>query len=255
MPEPAPQPSPHLPPPPPVPAADAHLFLDFDGTLVPIAERPDGVVVDDDLHDLLASLAAAMPGRVAVLSGRSVQQLDALLGPVASALDLGGSHGAEFRAAGGAVEAAAPPAAMAAVAAAAAAFAARHPGTMAELKTMGAAIHYRAGPEHEAAAHALAERLAADNGLVVQHGKMVAEVRAPGSKGAALATLLARAGGGTPVMLGDDVTDEDAFQAAAALGGVGVLVGPPRATAAAARLDDPAAVRAWLRGLLAERGA
>jgi len=43
----------------------ASLFLDFDGTLVEIAERPDAVQVDERLHRLIASLVTALDGRVA----------------------------------------------------------------------------------------------------------------------------------------------------------------------------------------------
>ena len=50
-------------------------------------------------------------------------------------------------------------------------------------------------------------------------------------------------------MLGDDLTDEDGFRAAEALGGFGVLVGPPRETAARYGLPDVAAVLAWLNAV------
>lgn len=235
-----------LPLPPPGLGDDAFLFLDFDGTLTPIVDRPDGVVVDDELKELLERLAADRPGRVAILSGRSAAQLDSMLGPVARLLAIGASHGAELRLPGAADEAL--PTVPDAVVAAVRDFAARHPGVLAEIKTLGAAIHYRAAPQRGEAAHALADRLATAHGLVPQRGKMVAEVRLPGSKGQALERI---AGGVRPIMLGDDVTDEDAFAAARRLGGAGILVGDPRPTEASHGLPDVAAVRAWLRGQLA----
>ena len=117
-----------------------------------------------------------------------------------------------------------------------------------ERKTLGAGLHYRLAPEHEADALALAEELAAKHGLYLQRGKMMAEVRADGDKGRAVASLVTGAAmaGTTPLVFGDDVTDEAGFAAAARLGGSGVLVGLPRDTAAAYALPDVAAVRRWL---------
>lgn len=227
---------------------DAFLFLDFDGTLAPIAEQPDAVAVSDALSDLLDRLASARPGRVAILSGRSAAQLDALLGPVARRLALGASHGAEVRAAN-AEAVAVPPAALADAAQAAAEFARGRPGIVVEVKSLGVAVHYRGARDQAEAANALAARLARTHGLVEQRGKMVAEVRAPGSKGEALGRFAAA--GGVPVMIGDDLTDEDAFAAAGRLGGAGVLVGEPRETAATYGLPDVAAVLDWLRAQLA----
>jgi trehalose 6-phosphate phosphatase len=99
------------------------------------------------------------------------------------------------------------------------------------------------------AVRAFAAEVAAHTGLLVQHGKMVAELRAHGpSKGDALRGLMAEPAfaGARPVFVGDDLTDEDAFAAAAAMGGAGVLVGAPRPSAALWRLADVAAVAAWL---------
>ena len=78
---------------------------------------------------------------------------------------------------------------------------------------------------------------------------MMVEVRSPGGdKGSAIRTLMAdpRFAAGRPVFLGDDVTDEPGFAAVAALGGAGVLVGPPRPTDARYRIDDVAGVLGWL---------
>lgn len=237
-------------PPPPALDDDAYLFLDFDGTLVAIADTPDGVVVDDGLRDLLAALARARPGRVALLSGRSLAQLDGMLGPVAGGLACAGSHGAELRPAGAAVPLFAAPEGLAAAADAMHAFASARPGVVVEVKTAGVGLHFRRAPDQAAAADALAREIAGRHGLVLQPGKMMAEVRAPGSKGKALQALLGQ-DGAVPIAVGDDVTDEDAFVAARRFGGAGVLVGDPRATAARYRLPDVGAVHAWLRGMTA----
>lgn len=243
-------------PPPPVPdLSGTSLFLDVDGTLVAIAPRPDAVVVEPGLGDLLGRLGASMPGRVALVSGRSVAQLDGMLGEHAQALAVAGSHGAERRI---------PEAghlrpdrsdALDAAAAELRAFADLH-DLVFEAKSLGAALHYRLRPEREEAASAMAEQVAATHGLTLQRGKMMVEVRLPGDKGGAIRALIeAEAMAGTqPWFLGDDVTDEDGFAAAAALGGAGVLVGPGRPTAARYRLDDVAAVHDWL-ARLAERAS
>src|SRR5882762_2381045 len=60
--------------------ADAGFFLDIDGTLLDIAERPQLVRIDDDLGHLLATLRDASGGAVALISGRSVAEIDRLFG-------------------------------------------------------------------------------------------------------------------------------------------------------------------------------
>lgn len=227
----------------------ASLFLDFDGTLADLIDDPDAVRADAELRGILLRLAVAMPGRVAIVSGRSMEQLDRMLGEAAHGLALAGSHGAELRVEGEATEAAAPPE-LPAIAAAMDAFKRARPGVAVERKTLGAALHYRRAPEHEAEALALAQALADEHGLHLQRGKMMAEVRADGDKGRAITALVAGAAmaGTTPLVFGDDLTDEAGFAAAARLSGAGVLVGrSPRDTAARYGLADVAAVRRWLR--------
>ena len=77
---------------------------------------------------------------------------------------------------------------------------------------------------------------------------MVFEIRVAGDKGVAIARFLENApfAGARPVFLGDDLTDEAGFAAAAARGGAGILVGPRRDTAATYGLRDVADVLAWL---------
>jgi trehalose 6-phosphate phosphatase len=239
-----------LPPPPPQIVEPTAIFLDFDGTLVDLAERPDSIRVPAGLPGLLERLARALSGRVAILTGRALGDLDRHVD--AARLAVAGSHGLERRAAGGAAAAAAPPPGLAAARAALAAFAAADSRLLLEDKPAAVALHYRRAPAREAEALALAGRVAAATGLAVQRGKMVVELRPDGAdKGDALRALMAEPpfAGARPVVVGDDLTDEHAFRAAAALGGYGVLVGAPRATAAAFGLADVAAVHAWLEGL------
>jgi len=235
----------------PAPPADllrnASLFLDFDGTLVEIAERPDAVAVDARLLALVARLIDRLDGRVAVVSGRPVAQVLDYLGDATPAV--AGSHGMEFRFADGHIEMVDRPAALQQVQAEMEALAARHPGVLVEEKPLGAALHFRQAPEAEAACGDLATQLAEAHGLHLQTGKMLYEVRTSGGdKGKAIATFMAAPehAGMRPVFLGDDTTDEPGFESARALGGAGVLVGDPRATAASYRLADVSATLAWL---------
>lgn len=233
--------------PPPLPDY-ASLFLDFDGTLAELADTPDAVVVAPGLHDLLSALAERLAGKLAIVSGRDVATLRDLLG--FDGFVLSGSHGLEIASPGRPPEHAEPSPALPEIAAALDALAAAHEGLLVERKPLGIGLHYRRRPELETVCRETAAKLAEQHGLKVQHGKMIAEIR-PGSadKGSAIRTLMERVpfAGGVPVFLGDDVTDEDGFEAVSALGGHGVLIGEERETAAGFRLSDVAAVHGWLR--------
>ena len=225
----------------------AALFLDFDGTLVELAEAPDAISVSPALAPLLERLSKRLDGRLALVTGRSIAGLERHL--LCSGLAISGSHGLELRRADGT----ALPVVV------------RHdlgparerlrrvadgaPGLILEEKPFGVALHYRQAPEQaERVAEEMAE-LARTSGLTLQEGKMVIELRPPGAdKGDAVRAFMREPdfAGARPLFLGDDMTDEHAFRAAAELGGAGILVGPPRETAAKWRLDDVAAVTEWL---------
>lgn len=236
-----------LPPPPLDPIRHA-LLLDFDGTLVELVDRPDAVVLDDRLAALLVRLVGTFDGRVALVSGRSMAQLDGFLDGRVPGLALVGSHGAELRVASRAIAPERPAALVAAERAARAAFEGEG-GIVIEVKSLGMAIHYRLAPGKAAAAYDVAAPFAGQDGLMLQEGKMMVELRAGGNdKGSGIAALLAQPlfQGATPIFAGDDVTDEAGFVAASAHGGAGVLVGAERDTAARYRLPDVAAVHRWL---------
>ena len=237
----------HLAPPPADLLRDAALFLDFDGTLVDLADRPDAVRVDDRLAALVERLSTALDGRVAIISGRSVEGIRALFG--APAFAISGSHGLEVAWPDGRSTQAERPAALDRIVADMHDFATATRGVLVEDKPLGAALHYRAVPAAEGPATELATRLAADAGLHLQTGKMMVEVRVAGAdKGSALRQMMQAPAltGYKPVFLGDDDTDEPAMAAAATLGGAGILIGAPRATAAAWRLDSVADTLSWL---------
>lgn len=226
----------------------ASLFLDIDGTLLDLVDRPDEVIADAALHDLLRRLLVALDGRVAVLSGRSLDQVDTILGEIAGEMAVSGSHGCEHRWRGISARPDRPPA-LDRAAERFRDFTGGRDGVLLEEKSFGVALHYRMNPAVGNEAQAVAVQLADELGLDVQHGKMMVELRvAGGGKGGALQRLMNRApmAGTRPVFIGDDVTDEDGFAAARALGGHGVLIGEPRPTAADYRLEGPAQLRRWL---------
>lgn len=241
-------------PAPPLLAAipNAALFLDFDGTLVELAARPDDITPDSRLSDLLLRLSDRLAGRIALVSGRTVADIDRHIGrlPIAVA----GSHGGELRGAQSDTIEVLAQSISAESEASAQAFMDANPGLMIEQKRLGFALHYRAAPGLEAAVIDFAKGLTQQHQLVSQRGKMVVEFMPEGfDKGRAVAWFLAQPAfkGAVPVFLGDDVTDEQGFEVASIQGGLGILVGEERSTKAAARLGSVADVHDWLWALLA----
>ena len=137
-----------LAPPPPRLSATDSLFLDFDGTLVDLADNPEGVHVSQELADRLDALAAHMPGRLAIVSGRSIAQLDALFGPQAEHFTLAGSHGAERRSPEDGHDQPEKPAHLATATDEMRAVAEAN-DLYFETKSFGAGLHYRRNPDAE----------------------------------------------------------------------------------------------------------
>ena len=236
-----------LPVPPPALLEGASLFLDFDGTLADFVAphlQPD---FGDDSRALLARLAKRLEGRLAIVSGRSLDNLIETIG--IDSLELSGSHGLERRAADGRRHAPQPAEAIDALHLAAREFAGSHRGLFVEEKPTGVALHYRDKPAARDAVEAYAGRLAGSPDYELRLGQMVAEVRVRGPhKGDAVKMLMGEPpfADGRPLFVGDDLTDEDGFLATRDLGGDGILVGPARPTAARYRLPTVAAVWEWL---------
>lgn len=225
----------------------ASLFLDFDGTLVDLAPRPDAIEVGEELLTLLSRLKERMDGRLALLSGRAIGDVSRFLGPLE--LVIGGSHGLEMPGTDGSYPAIERPARLDEAIAELRLLETRCPGVHVEEKPAGAAIHFRLAPAAEAECLEAAGRAAEKLGMKLQHGKMLVELKPAGAdKGTALREFMAGPpfAGTRPVFLGDDLTDEHGFEAVRELGGAGVLVGPPRETGAIFGLKDVLAVRSWL---------
>ena len=227
----------------------AALFLDLDGTLAPIAERPEDVGPDRRRNDLLSRLAIRLNGRLAVVSGRSLDDIDRILeGRVACAAAI---HGLVRRDARGVIGEAPPHPGLASARATLKDFAAGDPRLLVEDKSLSLTLHYRLAPDRAQDALDLAERLATVTGLTLQPGDMVVELRTPGaSKGDAIRAFMTEAPfkGAQPIFLGDDLTDEHGFFAVRQMGGYGVLIGPQRRTTAIYRMDGVEEALAWLEG-------
>lgn len=225
------------------------FFLDVDGTLLDIAEAPDRVHVPPRVVDVLARLAGAFGGAVALVSGRPIADLDRLLAPLR--LPCAGLHGAERRDAAGALRLHRVDGALDAARAALASFCDAHPGTLLEDKGAALALHYRLAPAVEAEARRAVERVLGALGpaFALQQGKCVLEIKPAGaSKARAIADFIAEApfAGRVPVFAGDDVTDEDGFRVVNRLGGLSVRVGAVGRTAATAALGSVGEVLEWL---------
>ena len=236
-----------LPPPPPDLLDDAALFLDFDGTLVDLAETPDAIHVSPELGPLLHRLRRRLDGRMAIVSGRSLADLERHV--PASGIAFSGSHGVELRLADGTTLPLSVPIGLDDVHERVARFAESADGLLAEGKPAGIALHYRLAPDQADRAGAFMDALAEERGWTVQRGNMVVELRPTGAtKGDALRAFMTepKFHAARPVFVGDDLTDEHGFEAAAKLGGAGILVGPARETSARYRLESVAAVKAWL---------
>ena len=238
--------------PPRLDLAATALFLDLDGTLADIAQTPDAVGPVARRTRVLNALAPALGGRLAVLSGRSIAEVDRILeGAVAS---VAGLHGLDRRRSDGVLDATPPHPALSDARECLSQLAMAQQGLLLEDKGASIALHYRQSPEAGPAVIDCARRLARQTGLVLQEGHMVAELRTPGpDKGQALAAFMAEApfAGAKPLMIGDDLTDEDAFAAALALGGEAILIGLPRHSRSRWRLEGPDALLAWLEASLA----
>lgn len=223
------------------------LFLDFDGTLIDIAPTPDSIVVPAGMASGLESLARRIHGRLALVSGRSVENISAYLGTCEIAV--AGSHGAELFGADG--HRIGPPAAALphGVEQAFLEYVAQAEGLEYEAKSHGAALHYRAVPAREAETREFAEDIARQHGLAVKFGKCVVEiVRKGADKGNAVRAFMQERAfsDALPIFVGDDITDEDGFRAAIQLGGFGVIVGERNDTLARYRLVSPSGVHEWL---------
>jgi trehalose 6-phosphate phosphatase len=225
---------------------DDALFVDFDGTLAPIQDNPDTVTLAQEISPVLLSISAHLGGGLAVISGRGLADLESR---VPRELWRYGNHGL-FHAEPGSSLVDKAPATPSNLIADIHAACAKFDGVRVEPKGPVVAIHYRSAPAiGKALGEALQRVVSHIEGYKLQHGKFVYEAKPLGAnKGTTLAEAMLHAPfkGRRPVMFGDDTTDEDAFIAANALGGLSIKVGEG-ATKAKFRLADVASVHKILK--------
>jgi trehalose 6-phosphate phosphatase len=239
------------PAPKPLSLRECALFLDLDGTLAPIAARPQDVRPDPRRTDVLERLSEALGGRLAVVTGRTLADVDRILEGRVTAV--AAVHGLVRRDSAGGLHEVTPHPMLREAAEGFRTFAARDSGLLVEEKGLSVALHFRLARPCAQAARTLARKLAAETGLTLQDGDMVEELRTPGpTKADSVRAFMAEPPfrGASPVFMGDDSTDEDGFAAAHALHGSGILVGAPRPTGAKYRLADVEAALAWLEAAL-----
>jgi len=241
---------------PPIPDYPA-LFLDVDGTLLPISLRPGPPRPTPELLRLLERLSRALHGALALLSGRTLATLVELFKPLS--IPAAGTHGLEIRFRDGAIQRrdSAPPVFNEARRELEV-LARDDPGLYLEDKENALAIHYRASPDRadelRQSVNAIARRLGPD--YHVQEGLYVLELKPAGiNKGTALRQFMESHPflGRTPIAVGDDLTDLHAFAQAEMLGGFGVAIGDR--IAARWQITDPATLHHWLENVIRRSNA
>ncbi|MBL8565231.1 MAG: trehalose-phosphatase [Hyphomicrobiaceae bacterium] len=225
------------------------LFLDFDGTLVEIAETPDSIEVPADLVPALTRLSSALNGALAINTGRPICEIDRFLFPLR--LPASGIHGAEIRAiAGGTIESNVPPLDPALLSAVFR-LEKHSPAIIVEPKRFSVAVHYRSAPDLAGVLEKEMQAIVDDepDHLALAHGRKVLEIVPKDvSKGAALAHLMRLPAflGRRPIMVGDDISDQPAFEEAERLGGIALRVAGELHPATLADFAGPSRVRTWL---------
>jgi trehalose 6-phosphate phosphatase len=230
------------------------ILLDIDGTLLDLAPTPREVWVPPGLAKTLNRLLARTSGALALVSGRSLNDIDLIFAP--EQFPAVGGHGAEMRISrdSEAVATHAPPMDKE-LKLRLAAIARLSPGILLEDKGYSLALHYRLAPHAEKAIYEAVSLIRADlpnAPIEVLPGKCVCEIKHSGfTKATGVLELMAHEpfGGRRPIFIGDDVTDETVFAIMPDLGGLAFSVGR-RAQGVAGHFDEPRDVREWLAHLL-----
>ncbi|MBI1868035.1 MAG: trehalose-phosphatase [Methylocystis sp.] len=224
------------------------IFLDLDGTIVELSDRPDAVHVDASTLQLLKALRDKTNRALAVISGRDIDVIDRLLHPLV--LPVAGVHGLRRRDATGALHPMAPERDdLASTAFLAEATIGKEPGIVVERKAGAVAVHFRLRPDLERRCRDIVEELLRRRpDLRLLPGKMVFEIALHGNdKGSAIAAFLKEPpfAGRTPIFAGDDITDEVGFSVVNACHGVSIKIGA-NSTAARHRIETVYEFLDWL---------
>jgi trehalose 6-phosphate phosphatase len=238
----------------PPPSLEWCLFLDVDGTLLELTDSPFDTCADAELKALLSEVAERLGGALALVSGRSIEYLDALFAPLLR-LPAAGLHGVERRKASGIMHGASfVDSQLDPARAVFKALVETHPGTLFEDKGRTVALHFRMAPQFESIVRETMVAAAAQlsSNYHIQEGSMMLEVKPRGfTKGSAIGAFMREPpfSGRKPVFVGDDLTDLDGFKAVEDQGGISIAVGDR--VPAQYRVENVAAVRAWLKEIAA----
>src|SRR5271166_6596483 len=235
---------------------NAALFLDVDGTLLDIAATPDAVRAPEGLVETLALAARKLHGALALVSGRTIDEIDRLFAPLR--LRASGVHGAQIRVEPGEPIRIAPAASVlpSSFRTALSLALRRFSGILIENKGFSIAVHYRLNPKIASNLRDVLGRLIAAEpwqGLEIEDAHYAFELKRPTfDKGRAIAQFLTREPfrGRMPIFIGDDTTDESGFATVTASGGRAYSVGGPR-PGAIGFFETPQSVRDWLAALAA----
>jgi len=230
------------------------ILLDIDGTLLDLMPTPREVWVPPGLVKTLNRLVERTNGALALVSGRSLNDIDLIFAPDVFAAV--GGHGAEMRIEldSDSVAAHAPPMDKE-LKRRLAAIAKLSPGILLEDKGYSLALHYRLAPHAEKAIYAAVSLIRADlpnAPIEVLPGKCVCEIKHSGfTKASGVLELMTREPfkGRRPLFIGDDVTDETVFAIMPDFDGLAFSVGR-RAKGVAGHFDAPSDVREFLAHLL-----
>jgi trehalose 6-phosphate phosphatase len=234
--------------------SETAVLLDIDGTLLDLMPTPREVWVPPGLARTLNRLYQRTGGALALVSGRSLNDIDLIFAP--DQFPAVGGHGAEMRIEGDseAVAAHAPPLDKE-LKRRLAAIAKLSPGILLEDKGYSLALHYRLAPHAEKAIYAAVSLIRADlpdAPIEVLPGKQVCEIKHSGfTKASGVRELMSHPPfmGRKPFFIGDDVTDESVFAIMPDLKGIAFSVGR-RARGVAGHFDAPSDVREFLAHLL-----
>jgi trehalose 6-phosphate phosphatase len=230
------------------------ILLDIDGTLLDLAPTPREVWVPPGLANTLTKLLARTSGALALVSGRSLNDIDLIFAP--EQFPAVGGHGAEMRISteSEAVATHAPPMDKE-LKRRLAAIAKLSPGILLEDKGYSLALHYRLAPHAEKAIYEAVSLIRSDlpnAPIEVLPGKCVCEIKHSGfTKATGVLELMTHEPfkGRRPLFIGDDVTDETVFAIMPDLGGLAFSVGR-RTRGVAGHFDEPRDVREWLARLI-----
>jgi trehalose 6-phosphate phosphatase len=231
------------------------FLLDVDGTILDIAASPRQVWVPADLRRTLPRLAAATGGALALVSGRSINDIDLIFSPLQFATI--GVHGAEMRLSGDGEARPRIAPLKTALKRKLATVAELGPGILVEDKGYSLALHYRLAPQKGPQLLAAVTKICSegdDERVEILPGKQMVDVKPAGiNKGDAVRELMQHApfAGRRPIFIGDDTTDVPVFNIMPKFDGLAFSVGGIAADVHG-HFDTPEAVRAWLAKIAAE---